>query len=267
MKSVFYYRAVIVGHYLFTESVKSEVYFLFTADSCGDSSTLRPVRIARNDIGRTVAGARTCLIKMMLEYMYMQWETIRTYRIAFLLGASGILFFSIGTILWLTSSWGQAGRQEKIDILQQTSETGANTVDTVVVDIQGAVVDPGTYTLPAGSRVSDLIDVSGGFRDDADMGWVSKHINNAQRLPDGGKIYIPVQGEPLSSSDGVVAGTSTVNINAASSSELEALPGIGQKTAEKIISSRPYGSIDELLEKEVIGRSVFEKIRDKITVL
>lgn len=56
-----------------------------------------------------------------------------------------------------------------------------------------------------------------------------------------------------------------VNINTASSADLDKLPQIGPKRAAKIIANRPYKSIDELVTKKAIPKSVFEKIKDHIT--
>jgi competence protein ComEA len=56
-----------------------------------------------------------------------------------------------------------------------------------------------------------------------------------------------------------------ININTASSADLDSLPQIGPKRAAKIIANRPYKSIDELVTKKAIPKSVFEKIKDRIT--
>ena len=66
-----------------------------------------------------------------------------------------------------------------------------------------------------------------------------------------------------------VAGASTqaqVNINTASQSDLESLPGIGPVTASKIISDRPYQIVEDLVNKKAVSKAVFEKIKDQIVV-
>jgi len=73
-------------------------------------------------------------------------------------------------------------------------------------------------------------------------------------------------GDASSNLSGTVAGSSTVNINQASAEELDALPGIGPVTAQKIISNRPYQSAQDLLEKKVVGQSEFTKIKDEVSV-
>jgi len=140
----------------------------------------------------------------------------------------------------------------------------------ISVDVSGAVKNAGVYKLNEGLRMEDAINAAGGFSEDADQQYISKYINLAQKLIDGSKIYIPLMGENISVSQvGQVAGTnisSKININTASQSELEALAGVGPVTAGKIISSRPYQKIEELIDKKVIGKSIFEKIKDSIVV-
>ena len=92
----------------------------------------------------------------------------------------------------------------------------------------------------------------------------------AQKLLDGSKVYVPVVGEnSVPSGGGMVAGASInakVNINTATQAELEALSGVGPVTASKIISDRPYQTTEDLLNKKVIGKSVFEKIKEQLLV-
>lgn len=139
----------------------------------------------------------------------------------------------------------------------------------ISVDVSGAVNKPGVYQLTAGSRIEEAIKAAGGFSPDSNSEYISKYLNLAQLVSDGTKVYVPFEGESgsVSQSGAQVAGQqSKININTASQSELEALSGIGPVTASKIISDRPYQSIDELLNKKVVGKSVFEKIRDQIAV-
>ena len=95
----------------------------------------------------------------------------------------------------------------------------------------------------------------------------------AQKLSDGGKVYIPYQGDPTPPSgyagQGNVAGSvvnPNVNINTGTQAELEALPGIGPVTASKIISGRPYSQINDLLDQNIIGKAVFEKIKGNLVL-
>lgn len=157
------------------------------------------------------------------------------------------------------------GEENQISIIEENQVTGSAEL---FVDVSGAVVKPGVYKLAYGSRVVDAINVAGGFSSLADPNFISKGINLAQKLSDGAKIYVPQKGESGST---LGAGSSfeasgLININSATANQLDTLPGIGPVTAQKIISGRPYSRIEELLEKKIVGATIFEKIKDKISV-
>ena len=141
---------------------------------------------------------------------------------------------------------------------------------TISVDVSGAVNKPGVYQLKEGDRIEQAIGVAGGFSENANKEYISKYLNMAQKLSDGSKVYVPAEGEIGSAGQGVVAGVAVtsgkVNINTSSQSEIEALPGIGPVTATKIISGRPYQTIEELLSKKAVSKAVFEKIKDLVVV-
>lgn len=141
----------------------------------------------------------------------------------------------------------------------------------ISVDVSGAVNKPGVYQLKDGSRIEEAIQQAGGFADNANSEYISKYLNLAQKLVDGSKVYIPLSGEQtVQANTQAVAGVNNnpakVNINTASQAELEALPGIGPVSATKIIEGRPYQQTEELLGKKVIGKSVYDKIKDSLVV-
>lgn len=137
---------------------------------------------------------------------------------------------------------------------------------TVAVYVAGGVVSPGVYEIHEKSRVIDAISAAGGFSPDADMRLVERSLNLAQEVVDGTKIYVPRLGDTVLSEDLHSQNSGRVNINNASKEELMKLKGIGEVYSEKIIEGRPYRSIEELVEKGVIPKSTFEKIKDQITV-
>ena len=116
------------------------------------------------------------------------------------------------------------------------------------------------YEIPQKSRIQDGLVAACGLSAKADRVWVyvAKNLNLAIKLTDGIRIYIPIVGEAvgntsvLNASSGVVVGA-LINISTSSESQLESLPGIGPVTAQKIIAGRPYGSLNELLDKKIVG--------------
>lgn len=172
----------------------------------------------------------------------------------------GIILLSFGLIQLFSRP------SEEIEFITEKVE-GAQ-ISEIYVDVSGEVQKPGVYKLEGNSRTQDAIIAAGGFTADADRQYVSKGMNLAAPLTDGMKIYIPKKGEaaPVASNKSLTAGSSggLMSINSASQSELESLPGIGPVTADKIISGRPYGSVDELKSKKVVGSATFEKIKDLV---
>ena len=206
----------------------------------------------------------------------MDFEELRTKYSPFLkrnllalsLGVLGMIFFAYGLIgLFLTNKTAS----DEI-IFESSPEQSSREEKTIFIDIEGAVVKPGLYNLPINSRIQDALIAAGGLSVSADREYVAKNLNLATKLSDGAKIYILSIGQSVGNSGvlnsysqlGETAGL--VNINTGSQSQLEELPGIGPKTADKIIAGRPYQSVDELLSKKIVGSKVFNQIKDKITV-
>lgn len=156
----------------------------------------------------------------------------------------------------------------------QKSSIPAQNFTLVKVDVAGAVVNPGVYTLPAGSRIEEAIKAAGGVADQVDSSYLAQNLNLAQKLVDGSKIYIPSRGETLAKAQTNIpsgntsgsAASTVINVNLASVEQLDSLPGVGEKTAQKIIDNRPYGSIEELFTKKAVNRSVYDKIKGLVSV-
>ncbi len=140
----------------------------------------------------------------------------------------------------------------------------------VVVQIAGAVLRPGVYHLPLGSRVADLVTAAGGPIDGVDAAVLPL----AAKVTDGQRVYLPKPGEPMSAAAGVsVSGSSAtgpVDLNSATAAQLDALPGIGPSTAAAIVAYRdkhgPFTSIDGLLEIKGLGTSKVDALRELVRV-
>ena len=143
-------------------------------------------------------------------------------------------------------------------------------IQSIYVDLKGAVKNPGMYELEEGRRVYDVIELAGGLIEQAD----ENQINYALRLEDEMIIYIPYSGE---NSEEIVQTTTAgstndgkIRINQASESELTTLPGIGPAKAEAIIQYReehgPFQAVEDLLNISGIGQKTLDRFADMIIV-
>jgi competence protein ComEA len=167
------------------------------------------------------------------------------------------------------------GAEASPDQRQAGGSSGSASVGgEVVVEIVGAVQAPGVYRLPSGARVADLLERAGGYGPRVDVARAEQELNLAAPVKDGEHIRVPSRDDPATkppSASGAPAsgGTGPVDINTATQAELEALPGVGPATAQKIISAReeaPFGAVDELRSRGVLGQKTFEKLRPLVTV-
>jgi competence protein ComEA len=143
----------------------------------------------------------------------------------------------------------------------------------LVVDVGGAVRRPGVYRLPPGARITDAIQAAGGYGPAVDTAAAARELNLAAPLKDGDRVRVPARGEGASATASTGGGAGDegglVDLNTATSAELEALPAIGPATAAKIISARgeqPFASVDDLRDRKVLGEATLAKIRDLVTV-
>lgn len=179
-----------------------------------------------------------------------------------------------------------AGRD---NVQNQTAENTVTQIPSsktkVYVHICGAIARPGVYLVDSEARIFDVIKLSGGLNKNA----AGDYINQAQKITDGEKIYIPTkkEAEKLTISDNTMSGQSggsddqsgsaqaqdnpdKVNINTASAEELMNLPGIGQVKAESIIDYRTdhgkFKKIDDLMNIPGIKEGLFNQISSYIIV-
>ena len=181
-----------------------------------------------------------------------------------------------------TSEENETKEQEKVDITKK-----------IMVYITGEVKKPGIYELEENSRIKDVIEEAGGLKETADI----TDINLATILQDEDKITIPTKDKKMEekqnteriqinkqskttekSQNTTSISTNTtgknqntkVNINTATQTELETLPGIGPSTASKIVSYRKengkFKSIEEIKKVNGIGESKYKKIKELIKV-
>ena len=139
----------------------------------------------------------------------------------------------------------------------------------LVVYVTGAVKKPGVYQLAQGKRVVDAIDMAGGVTAKAD----AMTVNLAALLIDGEQVLVPEAFTPGAGAAPTGAGPATatsgvVHLNSADVTALDALPGVGPATAQRILDWRDahggFKTVDDLMEVPGIGPSKLEALRDLV---
>lgn len=159
-------------------------------------------------------------------------------------------------------------RQVQVEYLKGGSIDNVQGVSKIFVDIEGSVIHPGVYELVDGSRIKDVLVMSGGLAETADREFCEKNINMAELIKDGQKIYIPsiVNTNTGHEYSEAMLSSKKVSINTATVAELDTLWGIGESRATSIVKSRPYQKLEDLVAKGVLTQSLLDKNRDLLTV-
>lgn len=207
----------------------------------------------------------------------------KIYYVPLSVGCIGLILFVYG--IWTIVSGSHSRENTEFydfsqDSPSQSAVLASNSahMPIIVVDVEGAVVRPGVYDISQSARVQDALVAAGGLSGNADRAWVAQHINLATKVTDGTKVYIPSYAEAqegkasqisvgISTSDSEIGtqNSGAININSATATDLDTLPGVGAATANKIIASRPYSSVQDLLTKKVVSQKEFTKIENLIS--
>ena len=179
----------------------------------------------------------------------------------------------------------QISNYEEIDEIaleiQETEEIENAEENEILIHITGAVKQQGVVRLKEGARIIDAIEESGGLLEDANL----NNVNLAYQLSDGQKLYIPGSSDnetedityvESEAGNNIVQGADTnlneekININTATQTQLEQLPGIGTSTAYQIVQYRQengkFNTIEDIKNVSGIGEAKFNQIKDFICI-
>ncbi|HET7082836.1 MAG TPA: SLBB domain-containing protein [Candidatus Limnocylindria bacterium] len=191
-------------------------------------------------------------------------------RIAIAALATALMAVGLGAWLFISAGAIEPAPEELVDPFGVASSSPPEVAaDRLVVDVEGAVLRPGIIELPGGSRVADAIEAAGGYSPQADLAAAAAQVNLAAILRDGQQIVVPLIGASAGGGSGGSGSGGLVDLNSASPDELDALPGIGPVTVEKIVAARaeqPFASFDELVTRKVMTAGQLDKIRDLVTL-
>jgi competence protein ComEA len=210
-------------------------------------------------------------------------SAVPTKRV-FVYVALGMVVLAVGVVAVVSMGRGSSGSQEPLTVVDQgapsspediagvssSTTTTATVVRSIFVQVAGAVRRPGVYEMAEGARVFQAIEKAGGFVAAAD----EQAVTLAAQVTDGCRVYVPREGETTTTAVATVTGGASANgsassgpvsLNSATLEQLDALPGIGPSTAQKIITYRetkgPFTSVDQLTEVPGIGPSKLEELR------
>jgi competence protein ComEA len=178
--------------------------------------------------------------------------------------AAAILALVLLVVAWRHMAAGASAPLRVAPVTAARAASPATAARLLVVDVVGAVRRPGLVRLAEGSRVAAAIAQAGGLRRGAERAGV----NFAAPVSDGQQVVVPQRGAAVAAGVGggaASASTGPVSLSSATAEQLDALPGVGPVTAEKIVAYRQqhgaFRSVDELDAISGIGPSRIADLR------
>lgn len=205
-----------------------------------------------------------------MEILNKKQKTIMAIIIAIMLAVIGYY------IINKTEKYDYSELEKTSNAEEQEDEEKDKEEEKIIIHITGEVEEGGVIELEKGARISDAIEEAGGTTEEADL----SNVNLAYSLSDGQKIKIPNINEEnketiveeKAGEDIIIEGNKSeeekININKATQTEIETLPGIGPSTALKIINYRnehgKFEKIEDIKNVSGIGDSKYENIKEYI---
>jgi competence protein ComEA len=170
-------------------------------------------------------------------------------------------------VLVISALFVMRGSSQEVIAAPAPLEIESSAMQTLMVDVAGAVINPGVYSLPLNARVFEAIKAAGGLKKGAD----TSDINQARILRDGEQIYVyPTTTSAGGVSRPAVRKNGPIMINRATVKDFESLDGIGPVLANRIVSYRkingPFTVVEDLLKVPGIGQSKFAQFKEKLRV-
>ena len=175
----------------------------------------------------------------------------------------GVLLLGVLLVLGVPRLLHRGAGQVAVPLLRPPRSAPAARASKLVVDVAGAVRRPGLHELAPGTRIADAVAAAGGATAKADI----NAVNLAAPIADGEQIVVPARGSGAAgaSSGAAPSPTAPLDLNSASLEQLDALPGVGPTTAQKILDYRQaHGSFHSIADLDAvpgIGQGRIEQLK------
>jgi len=177
-----------------------------------------------------------------------------------------VLGLLIILIIILSKNLPQKKESENLNSTAIETSTGERSPTMNIFEITGQVNHPGVYEVREDLMVIELINLAGGFTSYADLEAIHKNIGLSKIVDSQEKVYIPGIFENSETNDSSPISGQKISLNNATLEQLDALPDIGESTANKIINARPFSKLEDLKNIEGIGDKTYNNIVSSITL-
>jgi competence protein ComEA len=183
-------------------------------------------------------------------------------RGAVALAAVGVLAALVAAVVLLRGH----STEQPLAVPAAAGDAVSSTGPVLVVDVEGSVRRPGLVRLADGARVDDALKAAGGVL----AGTSTASLNLARKLSDGEQVLVGVQAAPGPAAGGSASAGGLLDLNLATPSDLDSLPGVGPVLAQRIVDWRTehhrFASVDQLREVDGIGEAKYSSLKSRVRV-